>query len=135
MSNELKPSRGRLGLGLLLLLGACAPKPDPIICSTPLNVLQIKDAPAIVKAESCVHRWSYRLGGTTENADSVAEAVVAGCREAITPLARETLENAETVRSTWSDREIGASYAEVEHWQRIAKFYVLQGRAGRCRAD
>lgn len=62
-----------LGLGLLSVLGACGPTADPSICTTPPMMNVEQQLPPDVRAEGCVHRWSYRLAKTKDPTPAVAE--------------------------------------------------------------
>ena len=89
--------------------------------------------------EECTRRWAYSLAGSRDSAEIVAEAVVAACAPAL---------------SKWNAASLGQSAAGsgaqdlslttcqptnplAEHSsfaQGRALFYVVQARAGRCKA-
>lgn len=94
------------------------------------------DGSAVV--EDCLHRWGYTLAASTDDATSVAEAVVAACSA---PLARW---NQQTLAAS-ADRGLQEAPSLLtgqttnpilEHHnfaQGRAMFYVVQARAGKCK--
>lgn len=80
-------------------------------------------------ADACLQRWSYRLASGPDPAPVVAAAVSAVCS---TPVR----ESAYASHAAWApDQDFDTSVREtVEEKRQLALFYVVQGRAGRCRA-
>ena len=90
--------------------------------------------------EDCLHRWAYTLAGGTDDAGSVADAVVAACSGPLSrwnqqalgaaaasgdqPLQGQSLLTGETVTPIAQH----ASFASDR-----ALFYVVQARAGGCK--
>ena len=109
-------------IAITLALSGCN-RPDDRICSTP-SPMTAAGAPALSPVENamnCVHRWSYRLAHTDESLDNTADAVLAACDEPIVVYA--------------ADLEIkapGASADLLKEMKGLAKFHVLQARAGHC---
>lgn len=66
-------------------------------------------------ADACLRRWSYGLESSKESVDIVAKAAIQACTPAL---------------AAWSTA--GGSIDPVATDR--AKFYVVQARAGRCRA-
>jgi hypothetical protein len=125
-----------MGLGLVLLLGACGPQPNPSICTTPrlMNVGGVA-LPPDVRAEACIHRWAYRLAKTADATPAVAEAVIAGCRDVIVEQVEADAE-AGTLGfiSPYTNKNQSLLEGRMEQYDRKARFFVLQARAGHCKA-
>lgn len=115
---------------------------DPRICTVaPL----LADMPeegrksSLQKLDECVHRWSYRLARSTDEAETVAKAVLGACElqlhDAVldwpTPEDRQikdpTLRSA-AIRIAEND---GRAFL-MEVTPTRALFHVVQARAGKC---
>ena len=89
--------------------------------------------------DDCLHRWGYTLARSDDDADVVADAVVAACS---TPLARwnqQTLSQSagggnapQEAPSLLTGQPTNPIAAHAAFAQRQAIFYVVQGRAGKC---
>ena len=124
-SDRVKPT-----LLLVLMLAGCARQPTQLdaICSTP-QPLSVT-ASSSQAAESCVHRWAYRLAAAPSPAPEIAKAVVAGCDSAISADAgdsyRATPEALRGDEDAWYRRHLDQALGQ-------ALFHVIQARAGHCR--
>jgi hypothetical protein len=112
----------------------------------------IAPAPAVAATDpaaatdDCLHRWAYTLAGSTDGAESVAQATVAACAPALTRWNQQGLgavgPNGEPFAG--GAAESGPSLLTgqpttpmAEHYnfaQSRALFYVVQARAGHCAA-
>lgn len=118
-----------IAIGLMLGLAACDKLPNGRICTvpTPLDVRELTGPnakPPVMIAEECIHRTAYRLARSPDDAKTVAEAVVALCREPILTQANRLAEvspNANGARR-WVDAQSVS----------LALGYVVQARAGKC---
>ena len=90
--------------------------------------------------DDCVHRWGYTLAGSGDDADVVAQAVVAACS---TPLARWNQQSlgmaatgdggrAQEAPSLLTGEPTNAIAEHSAFAERQALFYVVQARAGKC---
>lgn len=107
----------RLTVAGLFLLSACGleTNPDDRICLTP---------PAQTPGQwgACVHRWGYRLAGSGDPATTVAQAVVAGCADAI----------AYQINEAEPGEQAKLANDIMRSAQGLALFHVVQARAGHC---
>jgi hypothetical protein len=117
-----KLSIGHLVMLSLLLVGSCG-LADNRICGTPPPLTDLVDSndatkgmiPNRDRANNCVTRWAYRLAKSSDDAKTVAEAVVARCSNDIAAAMREQ-------DKPW-----------IDNYQKDALFFVVQARAGRCK--
>lgn len=130
--------------GLMVALAGCGALPNDDICTAtvPLEATEAIGGgakPPKVIAEECVHRWGYRLAGASDEANTVADAVVEACRE---PMARYAAEMADQtlalVPANERNRLLGdARRLSVEsartNLKEKALFHVVQARAGHCK--
>jgi hypothetical protein len=110
--------------------GACKPFPE--------TAAAVADGPAAV--EDCLHRWAYTLAGAADDAGTVADAVVAACGA---PLSRWN-QQALSAGAASGQLQEGPSLLTGEQTNPIAEhgnfaagralFYVVQARAGACKA-
>lgn len=110
---------GRAALIAALALAGCqndniCAAPDPFVPETPQNPLQWQRA-----AESCVHRWAYRLAGADGTFQQVGAAVLGGCQVVIRNYAA-------------SENHEAAPEPYFRRLQGLAEFHVAQARAGNC---
>lgn len=120
----------RLILATLMIgLAGCDYLPDDRICSTPApfdptELTGPNAKPVVAIAEECIHRWGYRLAGSTESVTTVAEAVVRFCDQQI---------STQIVRLAEVNRDFKRSESWVmERSRSLAAAYVVQARAGNC---
>ena len=132
-------------LGLVAFgLGACNAPPktggNAKIC---VDFKTAKTAPALASAdgagllEECVRRWAYSLAPSRDDADVVAEAVVAACTPQLSRWNQQTLsrpasEGQATSITTGEPTTPLAEHNAFSHAR--ALFYVVQARAGSCPA-
>lgn len=118
-----------------LALASCGPRPDPAICSTPPAISTETPGPMPwPNARGCVHRWAYRLAGSADPSDRVAEAAMGGCRDAIDKIVVEHLAEGGTLpaREPLTGRIVDERAAVFQELRTLALFHVLQARAGHC---
>lgn len=117
------------------------------ICTTPrpldvtVNADDMRDNPGWqqLNAENCVHRWAYRLAGSSDPANTVAEAVMGACQDTVfrTAYADEQHRKAREEQTDGFDTQTGISmnlYAAA--WRELrnkALFHVVQARVGHCK--
>lgn len=132
-------------LGVMALaLGACndprAGGGNSKICA---DFKVAKGAPAIASADGagpvdeCVRRWAYSLAPGHDDADVVADAVVAACTTQLTRWNQQALsqpggEGEATSLTTGQPTTPLAEHGAFSHSR--ALFYVVQARAGSCPA-
>ena len=132
-----------IGVAGLLLAGCAAPAAD--ICATPPPldpVLANKtDAASVTQLGlQCVHRWSYRLAGSSDPAPVVADAVMGACADLVfrTGYAQEMEaqtrnENPQGFDS-FTGEEANRYVIAAREMRRQAIFHIVQARAGNCPA-
>lgn len=117
----------RLGLCMVALaMFAGCDRQDDRICSTPAAINTVAASSIAEKeavADGCVHRWSYRLARSNEPASEVAKAVVGGCQEPI---------GAWVTTRAIEDGQLTGDRALIERKEAMARFHVVQARAGHC---
>lgn len=111
--------------------GVC--KPFPAAAAQPAAT----DGAAVL--EDCLHRWAYTLARGSDDAGTVADAVVAAC---ISPLSRWNQQSLSQAAAEGAPQE-GQSLLTGETTNPIAEhrnftadralFYVAQARAGGCK--
>ena len=120
----------RLILATVMIgLAGCDYLPDGRICTAPppLDPREFTGPnakPVVMIARECIHRWGYRLAGSTESVATVAEAVVKLCDQQI---------GAQILRLA----EVNRNYQRSKTWvmedsRSLAAAYVVQARAGNC---
>jgi len=118
-----------------LLVAGCDKIPDKRICSTP-GQLDVTGANVGTwdGASSCLHRWSYRLAGSSEPSSQVAEAVVGGCYDAIDKWVTKVTDYGDTppYRDPVTGRMGDYRSKMFQEARSAALFYVVQARAGHC---
>ena len=97
---------------------------------------------AAAPVDECVRRWAYSLAGARDGAEVVAGAAVAACATALSHW-NQTAADAPAVDANGSPAAMTSlvtgqpTNAMAEHSafaQRQALLYVVQARAGRCKA-
>jgi hypothetical protein len=124
----------RAAVMLALSLSACNQsgfsQGDDNICfeAPPISMTEPKDLTTQLEArDGCIHRWAYRLSGAPDSANTIVDAVLAGCHDTITGTAAYMVK--EGTATTASLQEA------LDDARRQALFNVVQARAGKCRAD
>ncbi len=134
-----------LGLGLAVLgLGACNEvgenhaQANRAIC---VDFKQAKAAPGLAPADGagvvdeCVRRWSYSLAASRDEADVVADAVVAACGVQLSRWNQQTVnqhsgaDDAVSITTGQPTTPLTERYAFTRN---RALLYVVQARAGGC---
>lgn len=143
-------NRSLIVLPLLAALSACdsGARPNARICTpfTTASAPATNTAPAPPGApgaeatafDECLHSWGYRLAASQgDPAESVAGAVLAACGEALSRW------NAQAVSQPGDEapavdlhtgRTMTALEQRYDYARGKALFYVVQGRAGHCKA-
>lgn len=106
--------------------------PPPVQTATPVTTADYERA-----ADGCLHRWAYRLAAESEPSEAVAEAVVGGCQDPVFRWAASELrDRGQTDLSSFNSPFTGGRSdpvgLRVEQKTRLARFYVVQARAGHC---
>ena len=127
---------------LVALTGCQRAANDQRICTTPVPLADFSaesKKPAALRLDECVHRWSYRLAGSADPADTVAKAVLGACE---TPFNQTVIDWPDDDLLQIKDREqriAAIRQAQTEGEAYLAKtyaskalFHVVQARAGRC---
>jgi hypothetical protein len=143
------------GLALILAitaagLSACGEREDamvnPHICAdfkaTDTASGAAAPADAAAPVDTCVRRWAYSLAGAREGADVVATAAVTACDSALshwnlTATDQAAVDDTGATASAQSLITGQPTDAMAEHAafaQRQALLYVIEARAGRCKA-
>jgi hypothetical protein len=100
-------------------------------------------APAIASGrrrgplDECTRRWAYSLASSRDDADVVAEAVVAACTPQLSRWNQQTLSqpNSEGEATSITTGQPTTPLAEHNAFSHArALFYVVQARAGSCPA-
>ncbi|HEX7820945.1 MAG TPA: hypothetical protein VF463_10040 [Sphingobium sp.] len=105
-------------LMMLPVLASCG-QANERICETPIA------SPAVGDWQGCVHRWAYRLASAPGSSAQVAQAVVAGCEDAVYA----------SIKPDDNNGHPGELMADLlATAQRQALFRVTQARAGHCGA-
>ena len=93
----------------------------------------VADGPAAI--EECVRRWAYSLAPSRDEADMVADAVVAACSAQLSRWNQQTVNQpgstveATSITTGETTTPLGEHYAFTRN---RALLYVVQARAGRC---
>lgn len=119
-----------------LFVMSCSPE-DSRICSTPAAF----DPSSVngntwINAQSCIHRWSYRLAVGKESPEQTAEAVVGGCYDAIDKWVNTVVAvdgQIPDYRDPISGNVGDYRSKMFQEARTYALFYVVQARAGHCR--
>lgn len=131
--------------GLIVGLAGCGAMPDDKICTVPppLDLAELAGPnakPAIIQAEECVHRWSYRLAKSPDDARVVAEAVVALCEKPIGDQIISLINQSAPLTPDGETQPMGrpravefANRQVPERSRKMALGYVVQARAGHCK--
>lgn len=122
--------------------------PNEKVCLTPPSPDYSNPAPSDdgsvavkqQKANTCVHRWAYKLARSPDPASVVAEAVMGACRETLLPLTYALYELGQTDETTNPDlalsertgRHIPLGQDVYDDMRATALFHVVQARAGKC---
>lgn len=133
-----------VALGLVAMgLGACNEARTGGNAKICANFKAAKVAPALASGDGvgpldeCVRRWAYSLAPSRDDADVVAEAVVAACTPQLSRWNQQTLsqptgEGEATSITTGQPTNALAEHNAFSHAR--AMFYVVQARAGSCPA-
>lgn len=94
------------------------------------------DGSAVV--EDCLHRWGYTLAASSDDAASVAEAVVAACSAPLARWNQQTLSASaerglQEAPSLLTGQPTNPILEHNNFVQGRAMFYVVQARAGKCK--
>lgn len=133
-----------------LTLASCSQGPDASVCTPIMEPTPPSDPVAgvaqrdtlewsIGKAERCLHRNAYRLHTSTDEADTVARAVVQACGSAVERAVSYRRAQAfvgEPQGTPVAERvKVGdaAEAAARRSWSELAVMKVVEGRAGRCK--
>jgi hypothetical protein len=88
--------------------------------------------------EECTRRWAYSLAGSRDSAEVVSDAVVAACAPALSKWNQASLGQAagggEQALSLTTGQPTNPLAEHSSFAQGRALFYVVQARAGRCKA-
>jgi hypothetical protein len=137
-----KPVMAALALAALGLT-ACEQPGDgmanPKICADfKTNPGATAAADPSMPVEECARRWAYSLAGSRDSAEVVAEAVVAACAPALGKWNQASLGQAagggEQALSLTTGQPTNPLAEHSSFAQGRALFYVVQARAGRCKA-
>ena len=124
-----------------LALGGCNKNPTQASAGTaackafPAANAPVGSEPAAV-LDDCLHRWSYALAKSTDEADTVAQAVLAACTAPLSRWNQQAIGAGSTAAPEAPSLLTGettnpiAAHTEFAHGR--ALFYVVQGRAGKC---
>jgi hypothetical protein len=138
-----------------VLMGLCAAfaltgcdLPNPAICTKPpqLDLKMISTLGPVdvggwqMNAENCVHRWAYRLARSGDAAETIADAVMGGCRDPVSRVSaalERQVEKPGSPRPTMENSRTGVigpiGPTVHEQFRSTALFHVVQARAGHCR--
>lgn len=117
-------------------LTACQDGHRPVagICKDFAKTAPIATEGAAV-VEDCLHRWAYSLAGSRDDAGTVADAVIAACRA---PLSRWNQQGLTAVTPEATSLLTGEPSNPIAEHANFTKdralFYVVQARAGACKA-
>lgn len=89
--------------------------------------------------DDCLHRWGYRLAKSDDQADVVAQAVIAACTPILSRWNQTTLSaqppgTPDTAVSLVTGQTGNTPADRYDMGQAKALFYVVQARAGNCAA-
>lgn len=139
-----KPAMAVLALAALSL-AACDDR-DHDGMANPKICANFKTAPGAMAAsdpatpvDECTRRWAYSLAGSRDSADAVADAVVAACAPVLSKWNQASLGQAapgggEQALSLTTGQPTNPLAEHSAFAQGRALFYVVQARAGRCKA-
>ena len=127
-----------------LALSACSSQPASMATNSKICA-DFKQARAAVPGisadaaavDECVRRWAYSLASSRDDADTVAEAAASACNTPLTRWNQQALAQpgAEDASASLITGEPTTALAEHHTYSRTrALFYVVQARAGTCRA-
>lgn len=130
-----------IGVAGLLACGCAAPAAD--ICATPPPLDAVlgnqTDAASVAQlGQQCVHRWAYRLAGSSDPAPVVADAVMGACNDLVFRTARAQEMDAEKRGEStqgfdsFTGQEANPYVVTAKEMRRQALFHVVQARAGDC---
>ncbi|WP_297506276.1 hypothetical protein [uncultured Caulobacter sp.] len=137
-----KPVMAAVALAALGL-AACEERHDAM--ANPRICADFKTGPGVTAAadpatpvDECARRWAYSLAGSRDSAEAVADAVVAACAPALgkwnqTALA-QTASGGEQALSLTTGQPTNPLAEHSAFAQGRALLYVVQARAGRCKA-
>jgi len=138
-----KPVMAVLALAALSV-AACEDRHDamanPRICADfKANPGATAAADPATPVEECTRRWAYSLAGARDSAEVVAEAVVAACAPVLSKWNQASLGQAapgggEQALSLTTGQPTNPLAEHSSFAQGRALFYVVQARAGRCKA-
>lgn len=138
-----KPVMAALALATLGL-AACENGHD--MAANPKICADFKTAPGATAAadpsmpvEECTRRWAYSLAGSKDSAEAVADAVVAACAAQLSKWNQASLgqaapTNGEQALSLTTGQPTNPLAEHSAFAQDRALLYVVQARAGRCKA-
>jgi hypothetical protein len=139
-----KPAMAVLALAALGL-AACEDR-DHDGMANPKICADFKTAPGAMAAsdpatpvDECTRRWAYSLAGSRDSAEAVAEAVVAACAPVLSKWNQASLGQAapgggEQALSLTTGQPTNPLAEHSAFAQGRALLYVVQARAGRCKA-
>ncbi len=139
-----KPAMAVMAIAALSL-AACEDR-DHDGMANPKICADFKTAPGAMAAsdpatpvDECARRWAYSLAGSRDSAEVVAEAVVAACAPVLSKWNQASLGQAapgggEQALSLTTGQPTNPLAEHSAFAQGRALFYVVQARAGRCKA-
>lgn len=119
----------------------CTPIIEPPVPNDPVAMVKERDTLewSISNAERCLHRHAYRLAPSTDEAETVARAVVQACENSVeraVSYRRAQAFGGEPSGTLLDERfRLGdeAEAAARRSWTEFALMKVVEGRAGKCR--
>jgi hypothetical protein len=89
--------------------------------------------------DDCLHRWAYRLARSGDDAENVGKAVMAACSPVLSrwnqaTVAAQPAGTPDSAVSLVTGKESNTPADRFDMGQAKALFYVVQARAGNCRA-
>lgn len=123
----------------------CTPFPGAAAANTgaagaPATAAPLAPADPGAAAEDCLHRWSYALAASSDDAGHVAQAVVAACGGSVARWNQQTAsaggEGGPPIEapSLITGQPTTPIAEHLNFAQGRALFYVVQARAGKCAA-
>lgn len=127
-----------------LSLGACSGEPPAMAANGKIcaDFKQPRAATPGISADAaavdeCTRRWAYSLAPSRDDAETVAEAAASACNTQLTRWNQQALAQpgAEETSASLVTGEPTTALGEHHNFSRArALFYVIQARAGACKA-
>ena len=117
-----------------LILGSCSGKisDEDLICNqTPgfIRSAATSSSEQLEVANSCIHKWAYRLGRSSGSNAEIAKATLGACRESLTYFLNFKVDEGNKSKDPFTDDKW---QLYVKEFEENALFRVVQGRAGQC---